>query len=159
MRRQGSSLAPSTTGVQKWWHYFSRTIPGVGSAMVKVANLNLLVDTNDAYVQEGLSLAFLRVFNSQSAHTARNGDGSGFGLYGNRWTNNLHVQLGWTPGKSNVGTVSVYTADGPATTTAAKSTPWLSARQKPLAFTICWERPLSAAEGSPASCNGPQGQV
>jgi len=105
-------LVASTTGIVPWWTYYSRGIPGVGTALVNVVNLNFLLTANDVDVSDGeLNLGFTRVYNSQSGHDASNSDNSTPSVFGNRWTNNLDVHLGWS-GNSNSGTVSVYTADG-----------------------------------------------
>jgi len=108
-----TTLSPSTTGIWPWWTYDTRAIPGVGTALANVANLNFLfLETDVAIPGSGPDLAFERVYNSQSGHDASNDDGSTPSVYGNRWTNNLDVHLGWTSTGSNIGTVSVYTADG-----------------------------------------------
>ncbi|HEY1868302.1 MAG TPA: DUF6531 domain-containing protein, partial [Candidatus Cybelea sp.] len=107
------ALQPSVTGILPWWTYQTRSIPGIGVAMVNVANLNFLLAATDVDIAAGeLDLAFRRVYNSQSQHNKNNDDGSGPSVYGNRWTNNLDVRLGWSPAGGNTGTVSVYTADG-----------------------------------------------
>ncbi len=114
MHRAGKTvLAPSVTGILPWWTYEARAIPGVGRAMVNVTNLNFLLEANDVDIPAGgLDLAFRRIYNSESGHDAVNTDGSGPSVFGNRWTNNFDVHLGWTPGGQNTGTVSVYTGDG-----------------------------------------------
>ncbi len=114
MHRAGKTvLAPSVTGILPWWTYEARSIPGVGQALVNIANLNFLIEANDVDIPAGgLDLAFRRIYNSESGHDAVNTDGSGPSVFGNRWTNNFDVHLGWTPGGQNTGTVSVYTGDG-----------------------------------------------
>lgn len=105
-----ATLGPSLTGILPWWTYQERSIPGVGKAMVNVANLNFLLEENDVDIPAGgLDLAFRRVYNSESQHDQNNDDNTTPSVYGNRWTNNLDVHLGWTASSS---TVSVYTADG-----------------------------------------------
>jgi YD repeat-containing protein len=107
------ALSASMTGILPWWTYQARSIPGLGQAMVNVVNLNFLIEENDVDIPAGgLDLAFRRIYNSQSLHDAANHDGSGPSVFGNRWTNNLDVHLGWTAGGQNSGTVSVYTGDG-----------------------------------------------
>jgi YD repeat-containing protein len=112
--RLGTQALPaSMTGILPWWTYEARSIPGLGEAMVNVVNLNFLIEENDVDIPAGgLDPAFRRIYNSQSLHDAANHDGSGPSVFGNRWTNNLDVHLGWTPGGQNSGTVSVYTGDG-----------------------------------------------
>ncbi len=112
-RARTTSLPTASTGLWPWWSYQSRSIPGVGVALVNVANLNLLLFASDVEVPEGaLDLAFHRVYNSQSQHDENNDDGSTPSVYGNRWTNNLDVHLGWVSTGQNTGIVSVYTAEG-----------------------------------------------
>lgn len=124
------SLAPSVTGILPWWTYQARSIPGAGQAMVNVANLNLLLVESDMNIPEGgLDLSFRRIYNSESGHDANNDDGSTPSVFGNGWTNNLDVHLGWIAGLTNSGTASVYEADGARddyvcqTTVAATCTP------------------------------------
>jgi YD repeat-containing protein len=102
----------SVTGIWPWWTYQSRTIPGVGAAMVNVTNLNFLFAENDVDISAGeLDLSFSRVYNSESEHDATNDDNSTPSVYGNRWTNNLDAHLAWY-GSGDSGQVSVYTGDG-----------------------------------------------
>ncbi|HVN68434.1 MAG TPA: DUF6531 domain-containing protein [Candidatus Binatia bacterium] len=108
-----AALTASLTGILPWWTYQSRDIPGVGTAMVNVANLNFLFLERDVDIPAGeLDLAFDRTYNSESGHDAQNDDGSTPSVYGNHWTNNLDVHLAWSSTGQNTGTVSVYTADG-----------------------------------------------
>jgi YD repeat-containing protein len=110
---RNASLSASLTGLWPWWTYDARTIPGVGKAMVNVANMNFLIEEDDVDIPEGgIDLAFRRMYNSQSQHDATGDDGTTPSVYGNRWTNNFDIHLGWTPGIGNTGTVSVYTGDG-----------------------------------------------
>lgn len=103
---------PAVTGMWPWWTYEARSVPGVGQAMVNVANYNFLIEENDVDIpMGGLDLAFRRMYNSLSNYDANNDDGSGPSLYGNRWTNNLDVHLGWS-GSGNTVTISLYTGDG-----------------------------------------------
>ena len=107
------TLSASTTGVVPWWTYLTRSVPGIGPAMVNVANLNFLMAAQDVNVPDGgLDLTFQRVCNSQSEHDANNHDNSTPSVFGNKWTNNLDLHLGWSATTGNSGTVSVYTADG-----------------------------------------------
>ena len=107
------TLSASTTGVVPWWSYLTRTVPGIGPAMVNVTNLNFIIATQDMNVPDGgLDLAFQRVYNSQSEHDANNDDNSTPSVFGNKWTNNLDLHLGWSSSGQNSGTVSVYTGDG-----------------------------------------------
>jgi YD repeat-containing protein len=112
-QRAGASLTPATTGLLRWWTYDSRTVPGIGEALVNVANLNFLIVANDMDIPKGdLHLAFRRVYNSQSQHDKGNDDNSTPSVFGNKWTNNYDAHLGWTQIDQNDGTVSVYTGDG-----------------------------------------------
>jgi YD repeat-containing protein len=84
----------------------------VGVGIANVVNLNFLVQANDVNIPLGeLDLAFTRTYNVQSQHNFNNDDGSTPSVFGNKWTNNLDVHLGWQ-GTGSTGTVSVYTADG-----------------------------------------------
>ncbi len=108
----GASLPAPATGILPWWTYQSRTVPGMGVAMVNVVNLNFLLLENDVDVPDGeLDLSFRRVYNSESGHTAQNDDGSTPSVFGNRWTNNLDVHLA-SSGSGNTRTISLYTGDG-----------------------------------------------
>lgn len=114
-RARPLTTSASTTGILPWWTYATRTLPGIGEALVNIANLNFLITADDVDVPEGgIDLAFQRVYNSQSEHDANNDDGSTPSVFGNRWTNNLDLHLAWaaSSGNANSGTVSVYTADG-----------------------------------------------
>lgn len=107
------SLPTQTTGIWPWWTYTKRSVPGMGLAQVNISTYNMLLQVSDVNVPTaGVTLSFDRVYNSQSKHDANNDDGSTPSVFGNRWTNNLDVHLGWSPTTSNTGTVSVYTADG-----------------------------------------------
>lgn len=101
----------SVTGIWPWWTYEARSIPGVGQAMVNVANLNFLFEENDVDIPEGgIDLAFRRIYNSQSGHNYHNDDGAGPSIFGNKWTNNLDAHIWFYGGSGNQ--VSVYTGDG-----------------------------------------------
>ena len=107
------ALTPSVTGLLPWWTYQSHLVPGVGEAIVNVVNLNFLMAENDLHVPGGgVPLDFQRMYNSESGHNASNTDGSTPSVFGNRWTNNLDVHLGWSSLGQNTRTISVYTADG-----------------------------------------------
>ena len=98
----------------------------------------LLIEENDVDVPEGgLDLAFRRMYNSRSQRDASGDDGSTPSVYGNRWTNNLDVHLGWTAGKRNGRTVSVYTGDG-AREDYTCETDSVTTCTPPPAFTTYW---------------------
>jgi YD repeat-containing protein len=108
-----AALPASVTGIWPWWTYQTRTIPGVGTALVNVVNLNFLIVEQDVSIPTGeVDLAFGRTYNSESLHDANNDDNSTPSVFGNRWTNNLDVHLGWSSTGQNTGIVSIYTADG-----------------------------------------------
>jgi len=110
---QGASLTTPVTGLLPWWSYESHTIPGLGLAMVNLSTLNFLIAESDLDISAGeLDLSFQRLYNSESKHNATNDDGSTPSVFGNRWTNNLDVHLGWSSTGQNTGIISVYTADG-----------------------------------------------
>lgn len=106
-------LTASATGIRPWWTYQARSLPGIGTAMVNVTNLNFILSENDVSIPAaGLNLQLIRTYNSESEHNANNEDGSTPSVYGNGWTNNYDVHLAWSATGQNEGTVSVYTADG-----------------------------------------------
>jgi YD repeat-containing protein len=104
------ALAPASTGINPWWTYEAKAIAGVGTAMVNVANGNLVVQANDVDVPErGIDLAFRRTYNSQSAHDTTDSDSSVASIYGNGWTNTFDAHMGFN---SATNTLSVYDVDG-----------------------------------------------
>lgn len=113
-RVTSSTLAVAATGVQQWWTYEQRSIPGLGQAMMNVGSQNLLVQANDVDVQlGGLDLAFRRTYNSQSKHDANNEDGSTPSVFGNRWTNNFDAHLSAVASiVPNTDVVTYYSGDG-----------------------------------------------
>lgn len=109
----GAAITPSTTGMWPWWTFDTRSVPGIGKALVNVTNLNFLITADDMDVSEGgIDLAFRRVYNSQSLHDQNNDDNSTPSVFGNKWTNNLDAHLGWSQIDQTDGTVSVYTGTG-----------------------------------------------
>ncbi|MGC2649247.1 MAG: DUF6531 domain-containing protein [Candidatus Cybelea sp.] len=108
----------ATTGIEHWWTYEARTIPGIGKAMVNVGTGNLVVAATDVDVPEqGIDLAFQRVYNMQSEHDYGNGlegdDGGDPAIFGNRWTNNFDANIVYN---STANTITVYDSDGSACT-------------------------------------------
>jgi YD repeat-containing protein len=100
------------TGVQPWWTYEERAIPGIGKAMLNVATGNLVVSTMDVDIHEqGIDLALQRVYNSQSLHDANGDDGGDPSIFGNRWTNNFDASIVYNP---VAPTITVYDIDGAA---------------------------------------------
>ncbi|HVN69250.1 MAG TPA: DUF6531 domain-containing protein, partial [Candidatus Binatia bacterium] len=114
-----SIMAPATgsasgTGVEHWWTYEERAIPGIGKAMVNVGTGNWLVSALDVDVPEqGIDLAFQRVYNSQSLHDYNGDDGGNPAIFGNRWTNNYDANIVYN---STANTITVYDLDGAACT-------------------------------------------
>ena len=103
-----ASLPTPSTGVNSWWTYEEKALPGVGKAMVNVANGNLIVQSDDVDVPErGIDLAFRRTYNSQSTHDSAGTDGSAQSLYGNGWTSTFDAHLSY-----NGYVMSVYDLDG-----------------------------------------------
>lgn len=101
--------APTGTGVNSWWTYEVRSVPGVGRAMANIGNGNLVFQVDDVDVPErGIDLAFRRTYNSQSQHDWHNADGEGRNVYGNGWTNNFEAHLVNGPN----GDLSIYDGDG-----------------------------------------------
>ncbi|HEY2477012.1 MAG TPA: DUF6531 domain-containing protein, partial [Candidatus Cybelea sp.] len=102
------------TGIEHWWTYEERAIPGIGKAMLNVGTGNLLVAATDVDIHEqGIDLAFQRVYNSQSLHDANGDDGGDPAIFGNDWTNNFDANIVYDP-TSN--TITVYDLDGTACT-------------------------------------------
>lgn len=107
-----TTTAPNngTTGINHWWDYEVRSIPGIGQAMVNVGTGNLVVASTDVDVPEvGIDLAFRRVYNVQSQQDVNNDDNSGKALYGNRWTNTFNVDMVYD---STAQTITIYDIDG-----------------------------------------------
>jgi YD repeat-containing protein len=105
------SLVP-TTGIEPWWAYEERAIPGIGKAMLNVGTGNLVVSAMDVDVPErDIDLAFQRVYNSQSQHDANGDDGGDPAIFGNGWTNNFDANIIYN---STYNTITVYNIDGAA---------------------------------------------
>jgi RHS repeat-associated protein len=108
-----ASSAP-TTGIEHWWSYEERSIPGIGKAMLNVGTGNLVVSAMDVDLPEqGIDLAFQRVYNSQSLHDYQGDDGGDDAIFGNRWTNNFDTNIVYN---STANTITVYDIDGAACT-------------------------------------------
>lgn len=113
--RKGGRISPQTAsdagaGIEHWWTYEERPIPGIGKAMVNVGTGNLLVTADDVDVPEqGIDLAFRRVYNAQSLHDANGDDGGDPSIFGNRWTNNLDASIIYN---SAANTMTVYDLEG-----------------------------------------------
>lgn len=129
--RQGSGINQTTfssagagAGIEHWWTYEERAIPGIGKAMVNVGTGNLVVSAADVDVSEqGIDLAFQRVYNSQSLHDAQGDDGGDPSIFGNRWTNNFDASIVYN---STANTITVYDLDGtPCTYTSSGNGAWV----------------------------------
>ena len=111
------TASTATTGIEHWWTYEARTIPGIGKAMVNVGTGNLVVAATDVDVHEqGIDLAFQRVYNMQSLHDYNGDDGGDPAIFGNRWTNNFDANIVYN---SAANTITVYDIDGAACTYTA----------------------------------------
>ena len=101
---------PSPTGINPWWTYEESTIPGVGRAMVNVANGNLLIQETDIDVPErGIDLAFRRTYNSLSGEDYAQTDGSAQpSAYGPGWTNTFDAHIA----ANSSGGYSIFDIDG-----------------------------------------------
>jgi YD repeat-containing protein len=100
------------TGIQPWWTYEEHAIPGIGDALVNVGTGNLVVSAVDVDIPEqGIDLAFQRVYNSQSLHDYRGDDGGDGAIFGNRWTNNFDANIVYS---QTTNTFTVYDLDGAA---------------------------------------------
>jgi YD repeat-containing protein len=105
----------ATTGIEHWWTYEERAIPGIGKAILNVGTGNLVVAATDVDIHEqGIDLAFQRVYNSQSLHNYGGGDGGDPAIFGNQWTNNFDANIVYN--SANGGTITVYDLDGTACT-------------------------------------------
>ena len=106
----GSPLPTPATGINHWWSYEERAVPGVGKAMVNVGNGNLVVQADDVDVPErGIDLAFRRSYNAMSGHDASSSDGSTPSVFGNGWTSTFDAHMAYN---AVTTTMSVYDIDG-----------------------------------------------
>lgn len=104
-------LAATDTGagINRYWDYEERPIPGIGKAMANVGTGNLVMQTTDFDIPErGLDLVMQRTYNSQSLHDASGDDGSEPAIFGNGWTNTYDAHVVY---QAN-GDISVYDIDG-----------------------------------------------
>jgi YD repeat-containing protein len=118
LKRDGgvkNAIAAGTgTGIEPWWTYEEDAIPGIGKAMANVGTGNLLVSAMDIDTPEqGIDLAFQRVYNSQSLHDAAGDDGGDPAIFGNRWTNNFDANIVYNA-NVNPATITVYDMNGAA---------------------------------------------
>jgi YD repeat-containing protein len=96
-------------GINPWWTYQERSLPGIGRAMVNIGTGNLAIQATDINIPEaGLNLALQRTYNSRSLHDANGDDGSEPATFGNGWTNTYDAHLVF---QSN-GNISVYDING-----------------------------------------------
>lgn len=111
--RMGQQVLASTdlgAGINRYWEYEERAIPGIGKAMLNVGNGNLLIQAADVAIPErGLGLVFQRTYNSQSLHDANGDDGGEPNIFGNGWTNTYDAHIVYQP---TTGDISVYDIDG-----------------------------------------------
>lgn len=124
LRRTGSvkrsrmspmTSSPPGTGIEPWWAYETRAIPGIGTAMVNVGTGNLIVSAMDVDMPErGIDLALQRVYNSQSLHDANGDDGGDGAIFGNEWTNEFDANIVAVSLPTN--TITVYDMNGTACT-------------------------------------------
>jgi len=104
------STSPNLTGINDWWLYEERAIPGVGKAMLNVGTGNLIVQADDVDIPgRGIDLAFRRTYNSNSGHDVSNSDGTNPSVFGNGWTSTFDAHLGYDA-TNNV--ISVFDIDG-----------------------------------------------
>ena len=124
---QGGHFNPMTSsslnpGIEHWWTYEERAIPGIGKAMLNVGTGNFIVSAMDVDVPEqGIDLAFQRVYNSQSLHDYNGDDGGDPAIFGNRWTNDFDANIVYN---STQNTITVYDIDGTACTYTANGGNW-----------------------------------
>jgi YD repeat-containing protein len=121
--RQQGGVKPMTasnpaTGIEPWWTYEERAIPGIGKAMLNVGSGNFIVSAMDVDVPEqGIDLAFQRVYNSQSLHDVSGDDGGDPAIFGNGWTNTVDANIVYAAPPYN--TITVYDIDGAGCTYTA----------------------------------------
>jgi YD repeat-containing protein len=109
MFAQALASSDAGAGINRYWDYEERPIPGIGKAMVNVGTGNLVLQATDFDIPErGLGLVMQRTYNSQSLHDANGDDGSEQAIFGNGWTNTYDAHLVF---RSN-GDISVYDIDG-----------------------------------------------
>jgi RHS repeat-associated protein len=136
------------TGINPWWSYEQRAIPGVGSAMVNLFSGNLLIQATDIDVPErGIDLAFRRTYNSQTGHDAKNTDNTTPDVYGNSWTNTFDAHLS-ADGKA--GTMTVHDIDGATYVYTAGAGYWKAPTGE--FATLTPDRPVSAGSAYSADC-------
>ena len=100
-------------GINRYWTYEERALPGVGKAMLNVGTGNLLIQATDVDIPErGLDLVMRRTYNSQSLHDANGDDGSEPALFGNGWTNPYDAHLVFRSSGLSLTAISVYDLDG-----------------------------------------------
>jgi YD repeat-containing protein len=115
-RRPINPLTSSSTGtgVEPWWTYTGRDIPGIGDALLNVGTGNFLVSAADVEMPErGIDLTLQRVYNVQSLHDVTGDDGGDPAIFGNRWTNNFDASIVYN---HSANTITVYDIDGAACT-------------------------------------------
>jgi YD repeat-containing protein len=174
-QQQKAGMQPMTSialgaGIEPWWTYEARTIPGIGKAMLNVGTGNMVVSAVDVDVHEqGLDLAFQRVYNTQSQHDYNQEDGGDRAIFGNYWTNNFDANMVYD---SVANTITVYDIDGtPCTYIADPNNPgqWLActgvyAKLAPTDSSDCtytWTKPNGTvywfyADASGGGCGLPQ---
>lgn len=109
----GLAATDTGAGINPWWTYETRAIPGVGTAMVNIGTGNLVVQTTDVDIPErGVPLAFTRTYNSQSQHDHAGDDGSEPAIFGNLWTNTYDAHIIFRYSGQTVNAISVYDEEG-----------------------------------------------
>ncbi|MBV8491761.1 MAG: hypothetical protein JO199_14640, partial [Candidatus Eremiobacteraeota bacterium] len=110
----GAGINPDAgAGINHWWAYEERAIPGLGKAMVNVGTGNVIIQATDVDIpQPGIDLAFQRTWNSQSLHDVNGDDGAGPSIEGNGWTSTFDAHLVFQGDALNNPVVSVYDIDG-----------------------------------------------
>lgn len=127
---QGLAATDAGAGLNPYWTYETRAIPGVGTARVNVATGNLVAQTTDVDIPErDVNLAFTRTYNSQSQHDSNGDDGSEPSIFGNLWTNTYDAHIVFRYSGQTVNAISVYDVDG----TRCDYTPRTNGTWKPCA--------------------------
>jgi YD repeat-containing protein len=100
---------PGGTGINPWWRYQEKSIPGGGHVMVNVGTGNVILQGDDMSVpHKGLALAFRRTYNSQAPAAFAGSNLSWVSLYGTGWTNTFDAHIV----KTAADNVSVFDTDG-----------------------------------------------
>lgn len=104
-----SDPSASGTGINHWWRYQEKSIPGGGHLMVNVGTGNVVLQDDDMSVpHQGIAMAFRRTYNSQMPAVVPGNWTNWQSLYGLGWTNTFDAHIVATSATRK----SVYDIDG-----------------------------------------------